>query len=286
VDPDGSGPKLPPIQCVDFYNGGIDIICVEDLDDRGDINLNGVKNEIADAVMFTNYFIYGLGIFNINQAAQIAATDVNADGLTLSVADLVYLIRIITGDAQPYPKLAPVTANYTDAGGVLSVDAEMGAAYVVVQGDVKPELLANQMEIKYAYDAEANVTRVLVYSLDGNGFSGEFLNANGDVISIEMGSYEGAVVKLNNMPADYALHQNYPNPFNPTTTISFNLPMASDYTLTIYNVTGQQVATFSDRAEAGMVEIEWDAAAMASGVYFYRLQAGQFDDTKKMILLK
>jgi hypothetical protein len=286
VDPDGSGPKEPPIPCIDFYGGGIDIICVDSLDDRGDINLNGVPNEIADAVMFTNYFIYGLGVFKINPPGQIAATDINADGLTLSVADLVYLVRIIVGDALPYPKLAPVTANYTNDGGVLSVDAQMGAAYVVVQGNVKPELLAGQMEIKYAYDAEANVTRVLVYSLEGHGFSGEFLNANGNVVSIEMGSYEGAVVKLNNMPADFALHQNYPNPFNPMTTISFNLPAASDYMLTIYNVTGQKVAAFTDRAEAGTVEIEWDASTMASGVYFYRLQAGQFDDTKKMILLK
>ncbi|MFQ6007571.1 MAG: T9SS type A sorting domain-containing protein, partial [Candidatus Zixiibacteriota bacterium] len=289
VDPDSGGPKEPPVQCIDFYGGGIDIVCVEDLDDRGDINLNGVKNEIADAVMFTNYFIYGLGVFPDCpgcQAAAIAATDVNADGLTLSVADLVYLIRIITGDAQLYPKLATVEANFTNDGGVLSIDAEMGAAYVVVQGDVTPELLADQMEIKYAYDAEANVTRVLVYSLEGHGFSGEFLNANGNVVSIEMGSYEGAVVKLTNIPANFALHQNYPNPFNPTTTISFNLPVATDYTLTIYNVAGQQVAVFSDRAEAGVVEIEWDASTMASGVYFYKLTAGDFSDTKKMVLIK
>jgi hypothetical protein len=278
-------PKAP-IRDINFFNGGIDVMCVDTMDDRGDINLNGVKNEIADAVMFTNYFIYGLDVFHINRLAQIAATDINADGLTLSVADLVYLVRIIVGDALPYPKLAPVTANYTNDGGVLSIDAQMGAAYAVIQGNVTPELLASQMDIKYAYDAEANVTRVLVYSLEGHGFSGEFLNANGNVVSIELGSYEGAVVKLNNIPANFALNQNYPNPFNPTTMISFNLPVASDYTLTIYNVTGQQVAMFTDRAEAGTVEIEWNASTMASGVYFYKLTAGNFSDTKKMVLLK
>jgi len=286
VDPDGDGPKLPPIQCIDFYNGGIDIVCVAELDDRGDINLNGNKNEIADAVMFTNYFIYGLGVFHLNQPGQIAATDVNADGLTLSVADLVYLIRVIVGDALPYPKLAPVAANYTVDRGVISVDAEMGAAYVVVEGDATPSLLVPQMQMKYNYDAEQNVTRVLVFSLEGNGFSGEFLNADGSVVSLELGSYEGAVVKATNIPADFTLNQNYPNPFNPTTTISFNLSVASDYTLTMYNVTGQQVAEFSGRHEAGTVSIEWNASDMASGVYFYRLQAGQFDNTKKMILLK
>ena len=279
-------PDKRPIRCLDFYNGGIDIVCAESLDARGDINLNGVSNEVADAVLFSNYFIYGLGVFHINFDGQVAATDVNADGLVLSVGDLVYQIRIIIGDAQPYPKLSPVTATYGVDNGVVSVDKLMGAALVVVEGDVTPTLLADNMDIKYAYNAEENVTRVLVYSFEGNGFSGAFLNANGNVISIELGSYEGAVVKLTELPANFALNQNYPNPFNPVTTISFNLPVASEYTLTVYNVTGQVVTQFAGEAEAGVVSIEWDASDIASGVYFYRLHAGEFTATKKMLLLK
>jgi hypothetical protein len=267
-------------------NGGIDIVCAESLDARGDINLNGLPNEIADAVLFSNYFIYGLGVFHINFDGQVAATDVNADGLVLSVGDLVYQIRIIIGDAQPYPKLSPVTATYGVDNGVVSVDKLMGAALVVVEGNVTPTLLADNMDIKYAYNSEENVTRVLVYSFEGNGFSGEFLNANGNVISIELGSYEGAVVKLTEIPANFALNQNYPNPFNPVTTISFNLPVASEYTLTVYNVTGQVVTQFAGEAEAGFVSIEWDASANASGIYFYKLNAGDFSATKKMVLLK
>jgi len=275
-----------PIRYINFYNGGIDIVCAESLDARGDINLNGVSNEVADAVLFSNYFIYGLGVFHINFDGQIAATDVNADGLVLSVGDLVYQIRIIVGDAQPYPKLSPVTATFGIDKGVVSVDKKMGAALVVVEGDVIPTLLADNMDIKYAYNAEENVTRVLVYSFEGNGFSGEFLNANGNVVSIELGSYEGAVVKTTEIPANFALNQNYPNPFNPVTIISFNLPVASEYTLTVYNVTGQMVTQYAGEAEAGTVSIEWNASDMASGVYFYRLHAGEFAATKKMLLLK
>ncbi|MCH8028139.1 MAG: hypothetical protein IID63_08465, partial [candidate division Zixibacteria bacterium] len=90
--PADADPEKPaPVRFIDFINGGIDIVCVDDIDDRGDINLNNVANEVADAVLFTNYFIYGIGVFTINIQGQIAATDVNADGLTLSVADLVYL---------------------------------------------------------------------------------------------------------------------------------------------------------------------------------------------------
>jgi len=61
----------------------------------GDINLNGVPNEVADVVLYTKYFIYGLQVFRIDQQAQVMETDTNADGLRLTVGDLVYQIRII-----------------------------------------------------------------------------------------------------------------------------------------------------------------------------------------------
>jgi hypothetical protein len=200
---------------------------------------------------------------------------------------LVYQIRIVVSDAPPYPKVTtPVNATYMVDKGVVSVDKLMGAALIVVEGNVTPTLLAENMDIKYAYNAEENVTRVLVCSLEGNGFSGEFLNTNGNVINIELGSYEGAMVKLTEVPTNFALNQNYPNPFNPVTTISFNLPVASEYTLTIYNVTGQVVTQFAGEVEAGVVSIEWDASTNASGMYFYKLNAGDFSATKKMVLLK
>ena len=297
--PEDADPSKPaPVRFIDFLNGGIKIVCVDDLDDRGDINLNTVANEVADAVLFTNYFIYGIGVFNINTAAQIAATDVNADGLTLSVADLVYLIRIVLGDAQAYPKPVPVEAIYTiNVKGILEVDIEVGAAALQLQGDVEPTLLADNMDMEYAFDAANNVTRVLVYS-DPNGevgrfFIGEVINTNGSaVVSIEMATYDGTpiIAKEVELPTEFALNQNYPNPFNPSTSISFALPTASDYTLTIYNVTGQKVYEVSKSADAGIVNVEWDASNQASGVYFYRVVAdskdGQFKETKKMVLLK
>jgi hypothetical protein len=285
---EGEGPGKPlPLPCIDFYSGGVDIACADSIDDRGDINLNGISNEISDAVVLTNYFIYGLGAFHINVAGQTAASDVNADGLALTVGDLVYLIRVIVGDALPYPKLTPVTAGYTVTDGYVAVDAEMGAALVVVEGQIVPTLLADQMEMKSAFDAEQNVTRILVYSFDAHTFDGEFLQVEGNVVDIEFGSPEGAVVKTTDaLPGDFELSQNYPNPFNPTTTISFTLPGSTDYTLSIYNVTGQIVREFAGRADAGQVSIEFGADELASGVYLYRLTAGSHSMTKKMLLLK
>jgi len=89
------------------------------------------------------------------------------------------------------------------------------------------------------------------------------------------------------VPESYGLAQNHPNPFNPSTLVSFSLPVASHATLYVYNVAGQKVATLADgNFSAGTHYTEWDATDFASGVYFYRLQAGEFSETKKMILLK
>jgi hypothetical protein len=286
VDTGDGKPDLIPL--IDFWHGGVDIVCAESIDARGDINLNGVSNEIADAVVLTNYFIYGIGAFHINVAGQTAASDVNADGLALTVGDLVYLIRVIVGDALPYPKVTtPVAAEYlhTDAG-VLRVDEQvpMGAAFVVLSGDQTPILLAPGMEMKYGFDGVN--TRVLVYSFDGTSFTGEVLQAGGSIVSIELATREGNPVTAELIPEHFALEQNYPNPFNPSTTISFSLPQASDYNLVIYNVNGQMVKRFSGAAEAGVVDVIWEAGSHASGVYFYKLEAGSFSATKKMVLLK
>jgi len=97
------GGKLPdpPVRFVDFVNGGIDISCDPVFEYIGDLNFNGIQYEIADAILFINYFLYGLGVFTINVEGQIAASDVNLDGLALSIADLVYLLRIINGEGIP-----------------------------------------------------------------------------------------------------------------------------------------------------------------------------------------
>ena len=87
-------------------------------------------------------------------------------------------------------------------------------------------------------------------------------------------------------PTAFALAQNYPNPFNPTTSIELALPVASEYTLTIYNVLGQEVKSYSGFAEAGYVKIDWNAADQASGIYLYKVIAGRYEETKKMVLLK
>ena len=89
------------------------------------------------------------------------------------------------------------------------------------------------------------------------------------------------------VPGQYSLKQNYPNPFNPGTTIEFALPGAGFVTLTVHNLIGQEVATIvSGERAAGTFTATWDASGLPSGVYFYRLTAGEYIQTKKMVLLQ
>jgi hypothetical protein len=291
TDPDCEADKDSVYPGIDFFNGGFDIICADSIDARGDINVNGVAYEIADAVMFTNYFIKGVTAFGLtkqnHQDASIAASDANADGLPLSLADLVYLIRVVVGDALPYDKASPVEAGYSVNNGVLSVDGEMGAAFIRVSGNTAPRLMADNMEMLSAYDDVNDVTRILVYSMEaGQAFTGQFLSFEGDLVSIDLATYAGAPVVSTEVPTSYALEQNYPNPFNPTTTVAFTLKQAGEWKVTFYNVTGQVVDVLSGYDEAGSQSVVWDASDRASGIYFYKFEADDFTMTKKAILLK
>lgn len=96
-----------------------------------------------------------------------------------------------------------------------------------------------------------------------------------------------AETRRTNLPLRATLQQNYPNPFNPITTIRFELPKASRVSLKVYDILGREVATLLDGfSEAGEKSVEFRASNFATGVYFYRLVAGEFVETKKLMLLK
>ncbi|GAB4313495.1 MAG: hypothetical protein Kow0074_00020 [Candidatus Zixiibacteriota bacterium] len=317
---DTKGAEAEPF--IDFCQGAICIIPPPD--DRGDLNLNGIANEIADAVLYSRFFIYGPSVWDPNPAnmeVQVFASDVNNDGIELTVADLIYLIRIITGDAQPFddenvnPKVAPYANSVnllTDTkGGKLTVttdaSVELGGAVMVYRysdltiGELKTvdgmnvTARAHNGELRVLIAPEittggkipAGTNDLLTIELEGNGsielVESQVADANGALLEVD------AAAKL--VPTSYALHQNFPNPFNAGTVIPVTLKDASDYTLTIYNVAGQVVKTFQGEAEAGTLNIRWDGRSndgteVASGMYFYRFDTKNFTNTRKMVVLK
>jgi len=89
------------------------------------------------------------------------------------------------------------------------------------------------------------------------------------------------------LPVNFKLYQNYPNPFNPSTTIQYSIPKESSVTLKVYDILGNKVATLvNEDIHRGVYSINFNASGLASGVYFYQIQAGEFVETKKMVLLR
>jgi len=117
-----------------------------------------------------------------------------------------------------------------------------------------------------------------------------YLSFDKDVFLVRISS-DSSVISVesdkNEIPSEFSLSQNYPNPFNSSTTIQFSLPRLSYVTLNVYNTLGEEVAVLAGKNFApGNHKVEWNANNFAGGVYFYRLQADQFFETKKLILLK
>lgn len=129
---------------------------------------------------------------------------------------------------------------------------------------------------RYSFNDNAAPTGTVIYRLKQVDFDGVF--SYSPIVEIAIGA-----------PTTFALNQNYPNPFNPETRIGYRLPVASDVKLELYDVLGRKLATLvSARQEAGsyLIALNAQTLKLASGTYFYRLQAGNFVETKKMMLLK
>ena len=92
---------------------------------------------------------------------------------------------------------------------------------------------------------------------------------------------------VSEIPLVFSLSQNFPNPFNPTTIINYTIPTRSHVTLSVFNTLGQKVTELvNGEKEAGDYSVTFDASGLASGVYLYRMQAGSFVETKKLVLMK
>lgn len=179
-----------------------------------------------------------------------------------------------------------------------SFDAVAGDRQVTINFNTVSESDLDHFDIKrdgakVAELAATNVATGHSYSwVDGNVENGvsytytlESVDVNGNV---EVLAATNATPDApNSVVAKFALEQNFPNPFNPETNINFELAQASNVTLRVFNLVGQEVATLvSGPQAAGRHTVSFDGANLTSGMYIYRLEAGEFSATRKMVLMK
>ena len=112
-----------------------------------------------------------------------------------------------------------------------------------------------------------------------NGFDGMYIIQNDLLVGINE--------EWNHVPENFLLSPNYPNPFNPVTTIPYQLPKSAFVNLSIYSITGQLVETIVNGYKStGLHTVEWNAREVGSGIYFYKITAGEFTEVRKCLVLK
>jgi hypothetical protein len=116
---------------------------------------------------------------------------------------------------------------------------------------------------------------------------GEYYAFSGNDITVHYAMPTEVAIEKPRVAEQYSLDQNYPNPFNPATTIKYQIPSTSRVTLTVFDILGREVATLVNEVQdAGFKSVQWEAGGVASGVYLYRLQAGSYVSTRKLVLMK
>jgi len=224
--------------------------------------------------------------------AADATTDINPGSIALRQGGnahsmLIGGIRVSTliSDVTPV-ELTSFVANVIDG----KVNLTWSTATETNNSGFAVERSSNGVEFTQVGFVKGNgtTTERNSYSFVDNG-----LNAGKYTYRLKQTDFDGtyeytkSVEVSVGLPTEFSLSQNYPNPFNPSTTINFALPKVSNVKLTIYNALGKEVATLvNGTMEAGNHSTVWNASNNASGMYFFKLEAGNFTSTKKMMLIK
>ena len=294
------------------------------IDRFGDGNLDGVVN-VGDCLSIVAYII-GVHSYDQRQmeAADFNGNGfVDIGDLQDIVNFILEIIGLPQGSPEGPPVVVELLATGTPSGGFISVplNVELPVEASAVQFEIRYNsdnlnctgLVLGEMASDMAidYNVTDEVIKCVIYNLGGGDFgpaSGELaelefeLTGSGFDPASDISISDFAIVNPSadfmqveikgQLPERFTLNQNYPNPFNAATNISFNLPEGGQVKLQVYDLLGRSVVTLQDGfLQAGSHTMVWDGRSaagfdLASGVYFYRLQAGSFDKTKKMLLIK
>lgn len=213
-----------------------------------------------------------------------------------SVGPVQYVADSLAGDDPYHPQIYITLQNngsVATATGIVAILSALDTCVTTISNSVAifGNMPAGETRVRDIYRLYFNQncpvgTEVpLALSILSGGYPGGYPLWS-DTFTVTIPSWD-AIVAGTVLPNTFALHQNYPNPFNPTTTIQYQLPKATNVEITIFNLLGQQVWKKEITYQAaGQHEINVDLSNHSSGIYFYRLDAGDFVQTRKMILLK
>jgi uncharacterized delta-60 repeat protein len=193
----------------------------------------------------------------------------------------------VAGEAQQIEMLGLELPPPTPSGG-FDVRFASGALLQIIRPTVNAVLpivwTGVDYPIRFRFDLRDGPTALLLQI----GSSGYAVTDGAEIVSSEAASVASLkITQPSRLPKMFELTQNYPNPFNPSTTIGYSLPVESKVLLTVYNILGQRVRTLVDAVEdSGFKRVTLDSSELTSGVYFYRIQAGTFTDSKKLLLMR
>lgn len=288
---------------------------------RGDINLNGIVGEVGDAVLFAKYFIQGDAVWDsVDRIIQVAATDVNGDNVTKTLADHVCLVRVVTGDAEIATRpatIAPSCAlNWRIEDDSILVDmsgnTDLGALLLEFThstgGLGKPISSQRIPTLNMLWHDDGKKQRVFAFGMDRGA---RIPSGRGQILAIPIDGSAGSVDLARVEAVDYwgnpiscdttrsagqtpnpTLLQNSPNPFNASTTIRFSLAEPGRLTLAIHNVLGQHLVTLVDGSVTrGVHEVTWNGTddrgqPVPSGVYVYSIRTADAVLSRKMVVIK
>jgi len=312
------GQKFISQDKINYYEGGIYIKSFGTL--IGDINLNGIQYEVGDVVLFSKFLIDPVK-YPFNQEQQLNS-DVNEDGICCTLADFILLLnRVLEGGNPGLVKLLAqgnrVQVSLLNSPSEISVlmDSKIpvgGALLVIKHPGIEfgePILSSDAGGMTLLKKDDAGELRLLIYSPQAKYIeSGQrrlltipVINgdANIELDKAYLSDYSGNLIQATvsfernqEIPERFTLFQNYPNPFNPETNISFSLPVESEVNLKIYNLKGQLVNQLvNTRLSAGVHTFTWkgkdeSGKDVSSGIYFYKLIADKYSETKKMVKIK
>ncbi len=263
---------------------------VEDIT-YGDLNQDEAI-DIQDLVILVNFIL---------ETESVHSGDINHD-CELDILDIVQLVSIILSDSLDRGIIAIDTdiyfgsgeVNYTSNGDIAGIQLNVSGNFIITSNN-----LANGWRIDYSQN------KILIYSLDGSRLVNNTLfNYDGD-LSIQssiISDWHGTIINVNLLtdensldldpvdtiyPKDFSVNPAFPNPFNPVTNISFSLPENKMVHLVVFDLYGREIETLiNSQLLAGIHNSSWNAQNEASGVYFIKLTAGEYNNLQKVLLVK